>query len=136
MLTRPNSIVISSTRCAVNITRKYRVASSATIPKRFGTLSPRTFRPNRTAKNIITENARESEVNGTLSVMSDIRLDNSHAPYKREVLIYTISRVLCGAKAQRRYASKGIGGNCWAADVLNGDGPSNARIAPYLPLLL
>ena len=57
-LTRPRFKVISSTKWEVNITRKYRVASSAMAFKIVGTLSPRAS--DVAAMKMIKENARKS----------------------------------------------------------------------------
>jgi len=59
-LTRPTVRVISSTRWALNITRKYHVASSAMVPRMLGTLSSEAF--DFAAKKVINENARKSDV--------------------------------------------------------------------------
>ena len=60
VLTRPRFRVISSTKWEVNITRKYRVASSAMVPKIVGILSPGVV--HRVAKKIVSENASRSGV--------------------------------------------------------------------------
>lgn len=61
LLTRPRFRVISRIKWEVNITRKYRVASSAMLLKIVGILvpCPSAF----TAKKTITENARKSDSN-------------------------------------------------------------------------
>ena len=57
-LTRPRSRVISSTKWEVNMTRKYRIASSAIVPKRLGILS--FFASDFEAKKTINVKARKS----------------------------------------------------------------------------
>lgn len=57
-LTRPRLKVISSTKWEVNITKKYRVASSAMVFKILGILSPDAF--DRAATKMVNENARRS----------------------------------------------------------------------------
>ena len=58
-LTRPIIRVIVSTKCEVKMTRKYRVASSAIVPKILGALKPGIF--DFLAKKRINENASESD---------------------------------------------------------------------------
>ena len=57
-LTRPRVRVISSTKWELNITRKYRVASSAIVRRMFGILSVDAF--DFAAKKMINENASKS----------------------------------------------------------------------------
>jgi len=52
--------VITSTKWEVNMTRKYRVASSTMVPKMPGTLGPTVF--DFFAKKMINKNARESDL--------------------------------------------------------------------------
>jgi hypothetical protein len=59
ILTRPRFRVISRTKWEVNITRKYRVASSAMVLKTIGILSPHAS--DFIARTTITENARRSD---------------------------------------------------------------------------
>ena len=58
-LTRASPKVISSTKWEVNITKKYRVASSAMFFKMVGILSP--LASDTAAKKIIDQNARKSD---------------------------------------------------------------------------
>ena len=54
-----------------------------------------------------------------MSMRPAIRDDHdSHSPYKREMLVYAISSLLCEAKTQMRNASKGIIGTFCATEVL------------------
>lgn len=57
-LTRPKIKAPISTRCVVNIKRKYNVASSAIVLKTFEILSPAFF--DRATKYMVNEKARES----------------------------------------------------------------------------
>ena len=57
-LTRQRIRVISSTKCEVNITKKYRVASSKTVLNIPGTLGSSVF--DRLAKKNVNKNARKS----------------------------------------------------------------------------
>ena len=59
-LTRPRFRVISSTKWEVNITKKYRVASSAIVLKIVGIWSPGVFV--RLAKTMVNAKARKSEI--------------------------------------------------------------------------
>lgn len=62
LLTRPRFRVITSTKWEVNMSRKYRVASSATVSKIVGTLSAAVLVL--FAKKIIDKKAKESCVHG------------------------------------------------------------------------
>jgi hypothetical protein len=59
-LTRSRFKVISSTKCEVKITKKYRVASCVIVPRIVGTLIPGTF--DRIAKYTVNANANASKV--------------------------------------------------------------------------
>lgn len=108
-LTRPRFMVISNTKWEVNMTRKYRVASSATTPKILG--APNVGILDRIAREIISENARKS---GTYSFsrvsVIPAKFNDSWAPYKSAMLMHATNRLLCSTKAQIRYASRGTSG--------------------------
>ena len=113
-LARPKIMVITSTKWEENMTRKYLVASSAIVPKMGGTLVPDgTIWPHRVVESSINENARESEelIGGEVRTISPRFEIPAHAPYNKEMLVYAISRVLCGAKTHTRNASMGICGS-------------------------
>ena len=65
-------MVTPSTKWAVNITKKYIVASSATVSKIVGTLNPATLRQDRAVKNKMNKNAEESNTH-IVSRVSDIQ---------------------------------------------------------------
>jgi hypothetical protein len=106
---RPKTRVISNTKWEQNMTRKYRVTSSAMVPKMLGTLSPGVF--DLTAKKMINENARKYSVH----VLPDrsVEMNTTNVPYKSEIPAYAITGALCCTNIHRRYVSNGIGGSVW-----------------------
>ena len=102
-------MVISNTKWEVNMTRKYRVASSATTPKILG--APNAGILDRIARVIISENARKSGAYSfsRISVIPT-KFNDSWAPYKSAMLMHATNRLLCSTNAQIRYASRGTSG--------------------------
>ena len=81
-LTRQRIRVISNTKCEVNITRKYRVASCNTVLNMPGTLESSVF--DRLAKKNVNKNARKSDgwISSTLVTSSVDRLRIIHAHHR------------------------------------------------------